>query len=373
MVVLSGPAGVAYERVVQVVLLGLLDEQLASLTFQGRNAPGLHRIRAGAETLEKLLNVELSQRQPPGLDLATRLATAAGVPWQATLALMLERKLIFVSGKGGVGKSAVAASLALLAARRGLRVLAIGMVEGLGLAEHFATERLAYTPRRVRPGIDALAVYREEALDEYLRLQLHVPRATPTKLLTRALNVLAETAPGIREIVTIGKPVYELWKGGYDLILVDSPPLGQLFSYLRAPSAIADLVPAGPIQNQANQMRDSLADATTTSLVLVTTPEELPVLETMETLDRLEFEPVVSLETLVVNRLLEPLEVPKSKLATLPMGPHLAAARHHTATYTQQQRWLEALPSCPELPYLFGLHTAGEVAEQLADEWDEIV
>ncbi len=286
---------------------------------------------------------------------------------------MLERKLIFVSGKGGVGKSAVAASLAIVAARRGLRVLAIGMVDGLGLAEHFATEKLAYAPRGVRPGIDALAVYREEALDEYLRLQLHVPRAAPTKVLTRALNVLAETAPGIREIVTIGKPIYELWKGGYDLVLVDAPPLGQLFSYLRAPSAIADLVPAGPIQKQANHMRDSIADATTTSLVLVTTPEELPVLETMETLDRLDVEPVVGLETLVVNRLLEPLEVPKNVLATLPAGPHSAAAHHHLATHSQQQRWLDALPPSPQLPYLFGLHTAGEVAEQLGDVWDEII
>lgn len=286
---------------------------------------------------------------------------------------MLERKLIFVSGKGGVGKSAVAASLALLAARRGLRVLAIGMVEGLGLAEHFGAEKLPYAARRVRPGIDALAVYRDAALDEYLRLQLRVPRATPTKVLTRALNVLAETAPGIREIVTIGKPVYELWKGGHDLILVDAPPLGQLFSYLRAPNAIADLVPAGPIQKQANQMRDSLADGTTTSLVLVTTPEELPVLETMGTLERLEAEPVITLETLVINRLLEPLDVPQQALSLLPPGPHQAAARHHTATYAQQQRWLDSLPRSPQLPYLFGLHTAGEVAEQLADVLDEIV
>jgi hypothetical protein len=117
-------------------------------------------------------------------------------------------------------------------------------------------------------------------------------------------------------------------------------------------------------------MRDSLADPEATSLVLVTTPEELPVLETMATLERLEIEPVVRLETLVINRLLDPLEVPERDLATLPAGPHLAAARHHHATYSQQQRWLNALPSSPELPYLFGIHTAGEVAEQLADVWD---
>lgn len=286
---------------------------------------------------------------------------------------MLDRKLVFVSGKGGVGKSAVTASLALLASRRGLRVLAVGMVEGLGLAGHFGVDHLDYSPSRVRSGIEALTVYRDEALDEYLRLQLHVPRATPTKVLTRALNVLAETAPGIREIVTIGKPVFELWQSRYDLVLVDAPPLGQLFSYLRAPNTIADLVPSGPIQRQTNRMRESLADPQLTSLVLVTTPEELPVLETQATLDRISVEPVITLDSVVVNRLLDELPVDTAEVAELPDGPHRAAAEHHVTTYQQQQRWLQAIEAGPRLPYLFGLHTAGEVAEQLADVWDELI
>jgi len=284
---------------------------------------------------------------------------------------MLDRKLIFVSGKGGVGKSAVTASLALLAARRGLRVLVVGMVESIGVASHFGIDRLTYAAHRAHPGIDALAVYRDEALDEYLRLQLHVPRAAPTKVLTRALNVLAETAPGIREIVTLGKPVFEMWKGEYDLVLVDAPPLGQLFSYLRAPNTIADLVPAGPIQRQAHKMHDALVDATATSLILVTTAEELPVLETVETLDQLEVEPVITLAATVTNRVLPDLEVSARVLADLPEGPHRGAAIHHQALFDQQQRWLEALPTGLRLPYLFGLRTAGEVAERLADEWDE--
>ena len=284
---------------------------------------------------------------------------------------MLDRKLTFISGKGGVGKSAAVASLALLAARRGLRVLVVGMVEGIGVATHLATETLTYTPRRVRPGVDALAVNRSDALDEYLRLQLHVPRAAPTKVLSRALSVLAETAPGIREIVTIGKPVFELWQGRYDLILVDAPPLGQLFSYLRAPSTIADLVPAGPIRNQAARMRNALLDVDTTSLLLITTPDELPVLETKEALDQLIAEPVVDLAAVVTNRVLPELELTPAEIETLPEGPHRAAAHHHHAVQTQQQRWLPEISAGPHLPYLFGLHTAGEVAERLADVWDE--
>lgn len=279
--------------------------------------------------------------------------------------------MTFVSGKGGVGKSAVTVSLALQAARHGLRVLIIGMIEDLGAASHLATERLGYTARRIRSGIDALAVNRTEALDEYLRLQLHVPRATPTKVLTRALSVLAETAPGVREIVTIGKPVFEMWQGQYDLVLVDAPPLGQLFSYLRAPSTIADLVPAGPIRSQAERMSDALADPESVSLILVATPDELPVLETLETLAQLESEPVIHLSSVVANRILPEFSMTSQELSQLPLGPHREAASHHLAVQEQQSRWLQELPSGPHLPYLFGVHTPAEIAEQLADIWDE--
>jgi len=283
---------------------------------------------------------------------------------------MLDRKMTFVSGKGGVGKSAVTASLALQAARRGLQVLVIGMVEGIGAGLHLSTKRLTYAPHLVRPGVTALAVNRSDALDEYLRLQLHVPRAAPTKVLSRALSVLAETAPGVREIVTIGKPVYEMWQGRYDLVLVDAPPLGQLFSYLRAPSTIAELVPGGPIRAQAERMSSALADPEAVSLVLVTTPDELPVLETKDTLELLEAEPVVGLDTVVVNRVLPDLQLDEATVATLPDGPHREAATHHLAVLAQQERWLDEMPAGPRLPYLFGIHTPAEVAEQLADIWD---
>lgn len=278
--------------------------------------------------------------------------------------------MTFVSGKGGVGKSAVTVSLAIQAARHGLRVLIIGMVEDLGAASHLATERLDYTARRIRSGIDALAVNRTDALDEYLRLQLHVPRAAPTKILTRALSVLAETAPGVREIVTIGKPVFEMWQGRYDLVLVDAPPLGQLFSYLGAPSTIADLVPAGPIRSQAERMSGALADPDSVSLILVATPDELPVLETQEALTQLENDPLVHLSSVVANRILPELTMTSQELSLLPLGPHREAASHHLAVQEQQSQWLGELPPGPRLPYLFGIHTPGEIAEQLADAWD---
>jgi anion-transporting ArsA/GET3 family ATPase len=284
---------------------------------------------------------------------------------------MIDCKMTFVSGKGGVGKSAITAAIALEAARRGLRVLVIGMVESIGVAAHLATEPLSYEPRTVRSGIAALSVNRSDALDEYLRLQLRVPRAAPTKALTRALSVLAETAPGVREIVTIGKPVYEMWRGNHDLILVDAPPLGQLFSYLKAPTTIAGLVPAGPVRAQAERLGSALANPEEVSLVLVTTPEELPVRETEATLRLLEAEPVIHLAAVVANRVLPDLQLSTDDIESLPEGPHRAAARHHAAAQGQQERWLAELPAETRLPYLFGIHTPGEVAEKLADLWDD--
>jgi anion-transporting ArsA/GET3 family ATPase len=286
---------------------------------------------------------------------------------------MLDRRLLFIAGKGGVGKSAVTASLAILAARRGMRVLAIEMVDGVGLASHFTVDRLAYSPMAVRPGVDAIAISRAAALDEYLRLQLRVPRAAPTRMLTRALNVLVETAPGIREVVSIGKPVFEMWQGKYDIVVVDAPPLGQLQSYLRAPSTIADLVPAGPIRSQATRMQEALTDEQTTGLLLVSTPEELPVLESLETLDALADDTLIPLSGVALNRVLAPIAISEEQLATLPPGPHREAASHHVAVFAAQRQWAESLPHTMSLPYLFGLRTPGEVAEQLSDEWDDLL
>ncbi|MGB5734307.1 MAG: ArsA-related P-loop ATPase, partial [Thiohalocapsa sp.] len=113
---------------------------------------------------------------------------------------MDDRRLIFVSGKGGVGKSAVTAALALRAARRGERVLAIGMVESLGLAAHFGVDTLEYEPHQVHTGIDAVGISRTKALDEYLRLQLRLPRAAPNSQASKVFQVFVDVAPGVREI-----------------------------------------------------------------------------------------------------------------------------------------------------------------------------
>jgi anion-transporting ArsA/GET3 family ATPase len=283
---------------------------------------------------------------------------------------MLDRRLLIVSGKGGVGKSAVTASLALLAARRGAGVLCIAMTDAVGLAVHLGVEDLGYEPRRVRAGVDAMVVNRPRALDEYLRLQLRIPRAAPLGQFTRLFQVLIDTAPGVREIVSMGKPIHEVWRGRYDLVIVDAPPIGQLISYLRAPATIAELVPAGVVQEQAIRMRTTLTDPQTSGLLVVTMAEELPVAETIDALREMGTEALIDIVGIAVNRVVRPLHVAAGVIDRLPDGPTRQAAVLHQRIAAEQESWLHLLPAGPRLPHLFGVLTPGEVAAALADRWE---
>jgi anion-transporting ArsA/GET3 family ATPase len=282
---------------------------------------------------------------------------------------LLDRRLLVVSGKGGVGKSAAVASLAHTASRRGMRVLALAMTDPVGLAAHLGAEGLAPTPRELLPGVDVAFVDRSQALDEYLRIQLKVPRAAPTKQLSRMLQVLVDTAPGVREIISMGKPIYETWRGEYDVVLVDAPPTGQLGSYLRAPAAIASIVPSGAIRDQAEHMRVTLADPVTTGILLLTTPEELPVIETKEAVDAIDVEKLADIAGVVFNRVLPDLGVARATIEKLPAGPHRSAAELHAGLYDSQQAMLASLDATGQLPFLFGLLTPSEVAARLSEEW----
>ena len=280
---------------------------------------------------------------------------------------MLEKRLVLVSGKGGVGKSAVSAGLALLAQRRGLRVLAMEMGSPGGLSAHFGTGPLEFEPTELRPGLHAMQMVRSDALLEYLSLQLNIKGLTRFGPLARAFDALATTAPGIREIITIGKAIWEVREDRWDIVIADAPPTGQIGSFLRAPLTIAELVPSGRIRIQAEIMQEILRDPSVTGMFLVTLPEELPATETSETISWLAKEDVVAPPIVMANRVLDELTDPDT-----PPGPVGEAARLHRALFFEQQVWLDRLPPDHTLPYLHGLFTPGEVAARIADELELI-
>ena len=280
---------------------------------------------------------------------------------------MLDRHLLIVTGKGGAGRSALAASLALRAARGGRRVLAVTMTDSFGLSGHLRTGTLGPKPIEARPGLSAMAIEPAAALDEYLRIRLRVPRVGA---MTRAFRVLAETVPGIRDTVVIGKLLWEAARPEWDLVVADGPPTGQVLSLLRAPSTIEGLVPASRVKDQAAWMRRMLADEAGTGIVVAATPEELPVAEAAETIAALSEEGLAAVAAVVANRVLPELRIDRGQLDAEPPGPRRDAALLHLDIAAGQRRHMAGLHPDHVLPLLFGIRTPGEVASRLADLWE---
>jgi anion-transporting ArsA/GET3 family ATPase len=215
--------------------------------------------------------------------------------------------LLFVTGKGGVGKTTIAAGLAVHAASRGKRVL-VGEVDATGtLATAFECGPLAFQPRQVDDRLWAMAMNTEDSLREYLRVYTRVPLVARIGPLARTLDFVASAAPGVREILVVGKFCYEVRERHYDLVIVDAPATGHVVGHLAAPWAINELVQVGLVRDQTKWMIDILGDPARTGVVVVTTPEEMPVNETVELVGRLGAEVPVSASAVVVNRVLPEL------------------------------------------------------------------
>ena len=280
---------------------------------------------------------------------------------------MLDKRLVIVSGKGGVGKSAVAAGLAMLAQRHGLRVLAVEMGSAGGLSAHFSTGPLDFKPKEVRPGLHAMHIVRSEALLEYLSLQLRLPGMSRFGAVARGFDALATAAPAIREIITIGKVLWEVKEDRWDLVVADAPPTGQIGSYLRAPVSIAELVPTGRIRSQSAWMQDALSNPEITQLCIVTLPEELPSTETMETMKWLTDQQLLPDPVIITNRVL-----PELADHATPQGPVGEMTLLHRSLWTEQEKWIEQVPADLQVPYMFGLFTPGEVAARMSDELETL-
>ncbi len=143
----------------------------------------------------------------------------------------------------------------------------------------------------------------EKALDEYVRLFLRSP-IPPSRVrpIARIFDYVATAAPGVREILAIGKIGHEVRARNWDVVVVDAPATGHLIELVAAPDTLAELIPVGPLADQTAWLSALLGDQATTGAVAVTTAEELPVSETLELLARLVEETRVGLAGVVVNR-----------------------------------------------------------------------
>ncbi len=283
--------------------------------------------------------------------------------------VMLDKRFIVVSGKGGVGKSAVAAAIAKSAAREGRNTLALSMVgNGMGLGAHLGMTALEFRPQQTEPNLHALSIDRSKALVEYIQIQVGLPSYATFTPAVRAFDVLASTAPAIREIVTMGKVLWEVKTGHWDLVVADGPPTGQIGSFLGAATTMGNLVSSGRVADQSKWMREIQMDPAATELVLVSVPEELPTSETIETLEWLDTHPVVASRSIFANRVL-----PKLETDATGSGAAADAANLHRSLTEEQALWLERLPTHLDLPFLFGAESAVAVADQLAKAMGALV
>lgn len=155
-----------------------------------------------------------------------------------------------------------------------------------------------------------LSLNTRNALDEYVKIYLKIPIA-PSSLgpLARIFDFVSAAAPGVREILTVGKIGYEARYGSWDEIVVDAPATGHVVELLSAPQSLSALAATGPLANQTGWLREVLA-ATSTSVVVVSLPEELPIAETGQLITRIGTDTEVSLGAVVANRV--PVEVGNS-------------------------------------------------------------
>ena len=268
-------------------------------------------------------------------------------------------RLLLVVGKGGVGKTSVAATVARVAADHGRSVLLADVDGKHGAALAFGISGLSYDERVLRPAdrasgraeIRGRTLTADDALVEYL--SDHGMGRLARKLASNGVvDVIATATPGIKDLLVLGKVKQLVTENRHDLVILDTPASGHAVTFLRSASALAESVGSGRIRRQAEEVLSILGDHDRCRVLLVTLAEETPVNETIETAFTLEDSIGVALAPVVINALLDiPPAVPVGALARLDpaeraaVGHALAVERARAiAQHAQVERLSAGLP-----------------------------
>lgn len=252
----------------------------------------------------------------------------------AVAAELDDKRLVVVTGKGGVGKSTISAALAVRSARAGRRTLVCEIN-----ARERVTSLLGKAP--VGPEVTAIGenlwsvdVQPQQAMREYALMRLKFESVYNAVFENRLVRYFLRFIPSLQELVLLGKVLYHLKETRpdgtprFDQLVVDAPATGHALTFLSVPQVLLDTIPPGAMANEVTWMRDLLVDAATTAVVLVSLPEELPVNETLELHAALTGRVKMHPRLVVLNGFIEPRFGSAELEADVPPGL-LAVARAH--------------------------------------------
>lgn len=221
---------------------------------------------------------------------------------------MQAARLLFVTGKGGVGKTTVSAALGQRAAALGHRTLIVETASDGRLAHLFGHRKLTAAPQRLQTGLDAVRVEARELVEAYFSQLLRFQWLSDRLLSSSTFNALTAAAPGVTEFLLLEKllgwiePGFVTRRRSYAVIIVDGPATGHALRLLRTPRTIATMVPGGPLGKTARKLLALLADHDRTQVLLVSLPEDMSVRETVETQQALAGDLALHVARPIVNR-----------------------------------------------------------------------
>jgi anion-transporting ArsA/GET3 family ATPase len=213
---------------------------------------------------------------------------AHAVPrWEnAAITALFDKRILFVTGKGGVGKTTVAFALGIEAARAGKRTIVCEVSSQESAARMFGHRDIGFAEAKLRDNLYAISIDPDASMREYLELQLPVKAMSDLLYRSKIFSYLAAATPGLREMVTIGK-IWELalderkTRSGepYDLVIVDAPATGHGIGLMQSPKTFAEIAKVGPMANQASMINRTITNHKRAGVVIVALPEEMPVNE----------------------------------------------------------------------------------------------
>jgi anion-transporting ArsA/GET3 family ATPase len=299
---------------------------------------------------------------------------------------LLEKRLVVVTGKGGVGKTTVAIALGLRAAAEGKRTIVCEVSAQEHASRIFNRAEVGFHEVEMEENLWAISIDPDESMREYVLLQLKVRAMRDILFRSRIFSYLAAATPGLKELVTIGK-IWELAqldrkvKSGrkYDLVVVDAPSTGQGVGFLQTPRTFASIARVGPIHTQARQLEAFITNPALTGAAIVSLPEEMPVNESAALEEELRAEVGVAVDRIYMNGLYPGRfsAAEAKRLAAVAVGPEgtvraaaRAAVSEHRRALTQRAQLarLRRRVQAPvkTLPFVFEPEVGLEGARRLA-------